>query len=346
MTASLSELLRALQPHKLRKTSSGWAACCPAHEDKRPSLSITEAANGNVLVKCHAGCRTEDVLAKLDLPMAVLFADHGEPVATPLRTAPTTTEREIVYDYRDESARPGFQVVRLPGKNFRQRRPDGKGGWIWNLEGVGRVLYRLPELMATGTDRTVYVVEGEKDVETLRGLGEVATTNPGGAGKWRPEYTPALRGRHVVVLPDNDDVGRKHGEDVARALAGVAASVKVVHLPGLAEKGDVSDWLAAGGTVAELQLLAKAAPALGMTSQIASVSERSSKTPTVDVDRWPTPIAREAFHGLVGGIVDAIEPHTESDPVAILVQLLAAIGNCIGRGPHFLVERTPHYPVI
>jgi len=168
----------------------------PCHEDKRPSLSITEASNGNVLVKCHAGCRTEDVLVKLDLPMAVLFADHGEPMATPLRTAPTTTEREIVYDYRDEATRLGFQVVRQPGKNFRQRRPDGKGGWIWNLEGVGRVLYRLPELMATGTDHTVYLVEGEKDVETLRGLGEVATTNPGGAGKWRPEYTPALHGRH------------------------------------------------------------------------------------------------------------------------------------------------------
>jgi hypothetical protein len=346
VTAGLSELLRALQPHKLRKTGSGWAACCPAHQDKRPSLSITEAANGNVLVKCHAGCRTEDVLVKLDLPMAVLFPDHGEPVATPLRTAPTTTEREIVYDYRDESARLGFQVVRQPGKNFRQRRPDGKGGWIWNLDGVGRVLYRLPELMATGTDRTVYVVEGEKDVETLRGLGEVATTNPGGAGKWRPEYTPALHGRHVVILPDNDDVGRKHGEDVARALTGAAASVKVVHLPGLAEKGDVSDWLAAGGTVADLQLLVRAAPALGTTSEIAGVSERPPKVPVVETNLWPAPIAREAFHGLVGGIVDAIEPHTESDPVAILVQLLAAIGNCVGRGPHFLVERTPHYPVI
>ena len=96
MTAGLSELLRALQPHKLRKTGSGWAACCPAHQDKRPSLSITEAANGNVLVKCHAGCRTEDVLVKLDLPITVLFADHGEPVATPLRAATTTAQRGIL----------------------------------------------------------------------------------------------------------------------------------------------------------------------------------------------------------------------------------------------------------
>ena len=127
MTAGLSELLRALQPHKLRKTGSGWAACCPAHEDKRPSLSMTEAANGNVLVKCHAGCRTEDVLAALDLPMTVLFPDDRNPVAP--RPSPSTAapEHEIVYDYRDESARLVFQVVRQPGKKFRQRRPDGGG---------------------------------------------------------------------------------------------------------------------------------------------------------------------------------------------------------------------------
>jgi len=346
VTAGLSELLRALQPHKLRKTGSGWAACCPAHEDKRPSLSMTEAANGNVLVKCHAGCRTEDVLAALDLPMTVLFPDDRNPVAP--RPSPSTAapEHEIVYDYRDESARLVFQVVRQPGKKFRQRRPDGGGGWIWNLDGVGRVVYRLPELLAGRTDRTVYVVEGEKDVEALCGLGEVATTNPGGAGKWRPEYTPALHDRHVVILPDNDDVGWKHGEDVALALAGVAASVKVVHLPGLAEKGDVSDWLAAGGTVAELQSLAKAAPLRVTAAIVAATPERPSTTPKVETDPWPAPLAREAFHGLAGGIVDAIAPHTESDPVAILVQLLAAVGNCIGRGAHFLVERTPHHPVI
>ncbi len=346
MTAGLSALLRALQPHKLRKSGNGWAACCPAHEDKRPSLAITKAPNGNVLLKCHAGCSTEDVLAALDLTMSVLFADHGEPMATRPRPSIATGEPEITYDYRDESARLSFQVVRLPGKNFRQRRPDGKGGWIWNLDGVERVLYRLPELLESGSDRIVYVVEGEKDVETLRGLGEVATTNPGGAGKWRPEYTAALRGRHVVILPDNDDIGMKHGADVAGALAGVAASVKIVNLPGLPKKGDISDWIAAGGTVAGLGSLVVAASVHGEKAERASAPEVQSKARRVEEAPWPAPPAREAFHGLIGSIVDAIEPHTESDPVAILVQLLAAVGNCIGRGPHFLVEQTRHHPVI
>jgi 5S rRNA maturation endonuclease (ribonuclease M5) len=153
------------------------------------------------------------------------------------------------YDYCDERGHRLYQSVRLePGrdggkKDFRQRQPDGSGGWIWNLRGVRRVLYRLPELYEAPRDRLVFVVEGEKDVDRLRAEGLLATTNAMGAGKWCPDYTEALRGRHVVILPDNDEPGRKHARAVAEALKGVAASVKVVELPGLPEKGDVSDWL-------------------------------------------------------------------------------------------------------
>lgn len=103
------------------------------------------------------------------------------------------------------------------------------------------------------------MVEGEKDVETLRTAGVATTTNPGGAGKWRLEYAEALRGRPIVVLPDNDPPGTAHAAEVARSLASVAASVHVVNLPGLAEKGDASDWLAAGHTVAELRELVELA---------------------------------------------------------------------------------------
>ena len=138
-------------------------------------------------------------------------------------------------------------------RTFRQRRPDGRDGWIWDVEGVRHVLYRLPELLAADPSETVYVVEGEKDVETLRASELVATTNPGGALKWRSEYSAALRGRHVAILSDHDDVGRLHAEQVARALSGVAASVRVVDLPGLAEHGDVSDWLATGHAIDELR---------------------------------------------------------------------------------------------
>jgi hypothetical protein len=130
------------------------------------------------------------------------------------------TERIVAtYDYRDEGGTLRFQVVRLRDpKSFRQRRPDGRGGWIWNLEGVAPLLYRLPELLAADPTEWVFIVEGEKDVDTLWALGLVATTNPGGAGKWRPEFNRWLVGRRVVLLPDNDAPGKNHMEMIATCL--------------------------------------------------------------------------------------------------------------------------------
>ncbi|WP_352429730.1 toprim domain-containing protein [Thermoflexus sp.] len=149
----------------------------------------------------------------------------------------------------------------MPGKQFLQRRPDGKGGWVWKLDGVPRVLYRLPAVVeAVRRGDTVFLVEGEKDADALASLGLTATTNPQGGGKWRDEYAEVLRGARVVILPDNDNTGKKHAEQVARSLHGKAAEVRVLELPGLPPKGDVSDWLAAGGTREELERLADQAP--------------------------------------------------------------------------------------
>src|SRR5690606_6029986 len=114
------------------------------------------------------------------------------------------------YDYEDENGELRFQVCRLEPKDFRHRRPDGSGGWTWNMRGVELVPYRLPELIAATAGETVHVVEGEKDADGLAELGLVATCNPGGAGKWREEYCKYFRGKNVVVLPDNDDAGWKH----------------------------------------------------------------------------------------------------------------------------------------
>ena len=164
------------------------------------------------------------------------------------------------YDYTDEQGEVLYQVCRAMPKTFFQRRPDGNGGWIKNLDGVRRVLYRFPEVVAADESATVFVCEGEKDVDALRALGLVATTNSGGAGKWRSEYNEALKGRHVVILPDNDQPGREHAEQVVKFLSGIAASVRIVKLPGLSEKGDVSDWLKNGGTVEQLQELVMSPP--------------------------------------------------------------------------------------
>ena len=165
------------------------------------------------------------------------------------------------YPYRGLDGRLLFEVMRFNPKGFRQRRPVD-GGWEWNLKGVEPVLYRLPELTAADPSRTVFVGEGEKGVGALVELGLVATCSPMGAGKWRPAYAEHLRGRHVVILPDNDKPGRDHAETVAQSLHGVAASVKVVELRGLPEKGDAFDWVKAGGTAAQLQELVDATPSL------------------------------------------------------------------------------------
>lgn len=166
---------------------------------------------------------------------------------------------EIVYKYADEKGWLLFEVVRAPGHKFWQRRPF-KDGWVYNMRGVRRILYRLPQLIASKMEDMVFVVEGEKDADNVAKLGLVATTNPGGAGKWRPEYSAFLKGRCVAILPDNDQPGQAHAEKVRASLSGIANSVRIITLPGLAEKGDVSDWIKAGGTREKLVEIVNAAP--------------------------------------------------------------------------------------
>lgn len=163
------------------------------------------------------------------------------------------------YDYTNEDGHLLFQVVRYDPKDFRQRQPDGAGDWIWNLDNVRRVPYRLPEILGADWESWIYVAEGEKSVEELRRRGLVATTNSGGAGRWRQDCNSYFEGRRVVVLPDNDEAGRSHAQQVAGALHEVAAEVRVVELPGLPQRGDVCDWFAAGGTKEALENLANQA---------------------------------------------------------------------------------------
>jgi hypothetical protein len=152
---------------------------------------------------------------------------------------PTKRTVAAEYSYTDEAGKLLFQCVRYAPKDFRQRQPDGKGGWTWNLKGVRLVLYRLPEVVKASE---VWIVEGERDCDTLAALGLCATCNPLGAEKWRDEYNEALRGKSVVIVPDNDAPGCRHAVQVARALQGVAASVKIVKLPDTLK--DASDFVA------------------------------------------------------------------------------------------------------
>ena len=188
-----------------------------------------------------------------------LVSEFGIPIEAKRQAQP---RRRIVatYDYHDEAGGLLFQVVRYEPKDFRQRRPDGQGGWSWRVKGVRQVPYRLFELRANAAADPVLVVEGEKDVDRLASLGFVATCNAGGANKWPMELNQHFQGVTVYILPDNDDAGRSHAEKIASILHGIADSVRVVALPSLPKGGDVSDWLDGGGDAGRLVELCTAAP--------------------------------------------------------------------------------------
>jgi putative DNA primase/helicase len=195
-----------------------------------------------------------------------LLCEMGIPIQPPAR-GKGLGEIVATYDYHDERGKLLFQVCRLANpKDFRQRQPDGIGGWKWKVKGVRQVVYHLPELIATPLNQVVYIVEGEKDADRARALGLAATCNPGGAGatradgsrgksKWRPEFAQFFDRRHVVVIPDNDRAGHDHAIAVATNLRPVAARIRIVELSGLPSKGDLSDWLDAGGSRKELERL-------------------------------------------------------------------------------------------
>jgi putative DNA primase/helicase len=198
------------------------------------------------------------------------------------REARSQPDRGVIvatYPYLDHSGKLLFEAVRYMPKRFSQRRPDGAGGWKWNLVGIQRVPYRLPELLAAPPDQVVLIPEGEKDVDNLRALGFVATCNPCGAGKWAaiaPIAAPILRGRQVVVLPDSDDhgQGQKHADQVVDSCR--AAGAKVCQLPMPEGFKDVSDWLAAGGTAQELRetiVAALNAPLVATRTQVTRLTD-------------------------------------------------------------------------
>jgi AAA domain/CHC2 zinc finger len=168
--------------------------------------------------------------------------------------------KKTYFDYPGPDGALLYQVERedLPdgSKKIRQRRPDGKGGWVWNLGGVNPVPYRLPELLEALADgRTIVIAEGEAKADLLWSWNVPATCNSGGAGKWRAQHSAYLSGADVVILPDNDEPGRRHAEIVAASLMEAGATVRVLDLPGLPEKGDLIDWAAAGGTREQLDVL-------------------------------------------------------------------------------------------
>lgn len=274
------------------KSGSGWSARCPAHDDRKASLSVGEGDDGRALVKCHAGCALKAIVAALGLTVRDLMPPGKGP--TPKvkfggtnksdapksggKVFPTASAavawleakhgpRSGLWTYHDAAGEPVGVVVRWDtgdGKDIRPvaRFPDG---WRVGAMPAPRPLYRLPELASAVR---VLVVEGEKAADAARSLGFVATTSAGGAeAAGRTDWTP-LAGKEVWLLPDNDAPGRKYAGTAEKFLKAMkpSAAVRTVVLPGLPEKGDIVDWIAARGDAApdalraEIEALAASPP--------------------------------------------------------------------------------------
>ena len=253
--------------HKGRKTQTGWIACCPAHEDSNPSLSLTQAGD-MTLVHCHAGCAQEEVigvLKSLGLWERDIIEGSGAGLSKralmempPFDPLNLIKKREIAwYDYTDEEDAILYQVVRYEPKSFRQRRPDGAGGWVNSMGDVRRVPYRLRQLQNAILDgHPIVIVEGEKDVHAAESIGIVATCNAMGADsgsgtKWPAEFGDYFVGADVIIIPDSDLPGDKHAKHVAQTLSNKARSIRIARAPVLCK--DLADWVERGCTFTEIE---------------------------------------------------------------------------------------------
>jgi len=230
----------------VKQTSGGWQCLCPAHDDKNASLSISRGDGGKTLLHCHAGCANEAIMAAANLKMQDLFPPKEE--------KPHFVEE---YNYVSADNKFLYQVCRYHPKAFKQRRPnpDNPTKWLWNMTGVERVLYRLPEVIdGIKSNSTIFVMEGEKDVNAFKTLGLCTTCNSGGAGKWQNNYTEALAGAKVIIIAHKDEAGRKHAQLVANSIHVKATRIHIIELPDRDghKVNDAADWIAAGGTREEL----------------------------------------------------------------------------------------------
>jgi len=241
----LSEILSKLQ--NVKKSGDGYMACCPSHSDKTPSLGVTETPE-KILIKCYAGCPNEAIVASLGMKMKDLFKGIEK-----------TNSKKLIkcYDYSYQNGELAYQVVRYEPKDFRVRRPDGSG-WVWSLKGKKALPYKLPAIMhQIEIGKSIIIVEGEKDADALGEIGIVATTNHGGAGKWRDTHSRWVQGATVYIIPDNDGPGEQHLHKTAASLLKYDCNVNILRLP--QEYKDIANYIATGKCADDIRALAKSA---------------------------------------------------------------------------------------
>jgi hypothetical protein len=250
---------------EFKKQGGELYAKCPFHNDGgRPNFRVNEAKGTWFCDVCGFGGSVVDLVAKRDgkQPADVWKEWCMEMSVKSDEPAQAETKQQIVkvYDYRNALGDVMYQVCRMHPKTFRQRHMVN-GKWQWDMQGVTRVLYRLPEVLRADQ---VWIVEGEKDADAVSETGLYATCNVGGAGKWMDGYTESLKGKDLVLCGDNDDPGRQHMEKVLVAVKELCRSVRVVRVPD--PHKDVSDWLAtvpAAERKGALSSIAASAPLVG-----------------------------------------------------------------------------------
>jgi len=241
----LDEIINRFE--KVKKIGDKSYQClCKSHADKKSSLTITEE-NNKILVYCHAGCTTQQVLSSVGLTEKDLFNNVQQ-----------KTQLVAEYIYQDEEWKPLYKVMRFEPKNFMQAKCVN-GEWVYKMAGVRYVLYNLPNVIKSDV---VYFVEGEKDADNLNKIGLVATTTVGGASgfnKHKEEYTKFLENKKVYIIPDNDIAGNKYAQNVYKALKGISKDVKILNLANkiidLKDKEDISDVLNRYGKEKTIEIL-------------------------------------------------------------------------------------------
>ncbi len=304
--------LRSFKPY----SSEQGKGLCPFHDDTEPSLSVNLRTG---VFNCF-GCKKKGSLFDFYMERnGVDFPEAKKALAelAGLSSQPGRQEMEA-YDYTDETGKLLFQTIRYEPKDFRQRRPDGNGGWIYNLTDVRKVPYKLPSILKSVS---VIIVEGEKDADNLGRIGFTASCCPMGAGKWKPEYNEHFRDRDVVIIPDNDEPGRKHSRDVANSLKGIARTLKILDLEGLAEKEDVTDWIERryeeGKDDSEVR-----AELLSLIEDTPGFVEKQ-KEPPADIFSFP----KQVISGVAGDFADLYSQYLESPPEFFYFSFLTCLGS-------------------
>ncbi|MBV9455594.1 MAG: DUF3987 domain-containing protein [Rubrobacter sp.] len=339
VSTPVKRVLDRLEDYKERQGE--FRARCPSHQgNSDDSLSIKTGEDGRALLICRADCSLQEILDALDISVVDLF-DHGGSDSPPAKKATkkdavetggedkVLSADELPHGTYWEFTTPAGEVLYIQRHKGAYYRKIDEGLWKKGLAGVTQTLYNLPELLdGVRAGRTVFHVEGPKDAETAREkLGIVATTS-GSTSSWRQEFRIHYTGADVVILPDNDEPGRKYAERVARDLVRVARSVKVVNLPGLGETEDLTDWLNAGHTEEEFFSVVEATPARGPEEEEPWPEPRALNTDLPPVETFTASMLPEP---LGSHVVDAARRMDNAAPDFIAAPLIVGAGAIIGR---------------